>query len=249
MLIVLLFTCLVFYKPYVSVALAEDASFVEKLTPLETIDVEGNSYLSDRKIIEVSGLESGMSMLAVDSSRVLKKLRSHAWISSVELSKYYFSKKILLSVQEEVPWIVLDYGPSEPSWLVARSGVLLQPTAEIRDNNLQYLLSSLPRLLNQGPQRMNEQQFSWVLRVLGIIDNLGGFPFAISSISFIKGGLELQPENRKLARTGRVLISVENEESILDALKRYSQVRDRLQAEGKVVSVLDLRFSDRVVAK
>jgi hypothetical protein len=32
-------------------------------------------------------------------------------------------------------------------------------------------------------------------------------------------------------------------------LRRYSQVRDRLQAEGRVVSVLDLRFADRVIAK
>ena len=142
MLIIWVFVCTAFYKPCLSVAFAEDKSFVEKLTPLETIDVEGNSYLSDRKVVEVAGLESGMSMLAVDSNRVLKKLRSHAWISSAQLKKYYFSKKIMLSVQEEVPWIVLDYGPSKPSWVVARSGILLQPTAEIRDNNLQYLLSS-----------------------------------------------------------------------------------------------------------
>jgi len=232
-------------------ALAEDKSFVEKITLVEKIEVEGNSYISDDKVQKIAGIETGMSLLAVDAKRVIRKLEAHAWVGSAELKKNYISKNILLRIEEEVPWLVLDYGGSRSSWVVSRRGKMLQPTEEIRDNNLQYLISSLPRLLKEeeGEGDILEEKFSWVLRVLSKIDSGGGFPFSVSRIRVIEGGLELEPEDRGVARAARVLIAVHNEESIRDALTRYSQVRDSLVKEDRVVAVLDLRFEDRVVAK
>jgi cell division protein FtsQ len=73
--------------------------FQSPLSNIQHIEVKGNKYVSDKEIIELSGLTNRTSFWKVKDEIVEKKISSHPEIASVQLQKH-FPNKVILSVKE-----------------------------------------------------------------------------------------------------------------------------------------------------
>jgi len=76
---------------------------------LERVVVSGVEDRVKRELLELSGLRSDMTLLAVNVRELRERLESHPWVRSVEVKKQYPHTLSVRAVREE-PWAVVSVG-------------------------------------------------------------------------------------------------------------------------------------------
>lgn len=104
---------------------------------LEHIRVEGNQEADAEKLIQLSGLEPGMNIFAVNSSRVAHYLQIDPHIQKAKVSKSYPST-IVLKVEERSPVVILPTG--QGFVYVAADGVVVYRRRNVSTLHLPILV-------------------------------------------------------------------------------------------------------------
>jgi cell division protein FtsQ len=129
--------------------------------------VTGNRRLSATEVLEHAQIKMGTNILAVNLSRVRKRLLTHPWIAEAAIRRE-IPDKIRISVQEHVPVAVVELGPkylmsdkgflfkkkdrSDPDHLLLIRG-LRYSDIKIAGNNKQYRFKGNGRPAAVGTKR------------------------------------------------------------------------------------------------
>lgn len=78
---------------------------------INTIEVEGNSKLSDEKVISISSIELYTNIFNFSKTKVQSKLKENSYIESVEISRKLPST-VVITIEERVPTYMLQFADS-----------------------------------------------------------------------------------------------------------------------------------------
>ncbi|WP_044893853.1 cell division protein FtsQ/DivIB [Bacillus alveayuensis] len=96
--------------------------FQSPLSNIKYLEVEGNKYVSDKEILELSGLTTRTSFWKIKDEVVKKQISSHPEIASVQLQKHFPNKVILVIKERKRVAYILDKQKFLP---VLENGVVL----------------------------------------------------------------------------------------------------------------------------
>jgi cell division protein FtsQ len=137
---------------------------------LERVEITGVENKVKRELLEISGLRSDMTLLAVDLRKLEQKLERHPWVRAVKAEKQYPHSLRITAVREE-PWAVVSTGglfymnrsgnvfkevePAEPVDFPVITGEF--DDEEQRERNLELAAYVLGVLERQGKEWMKEE--------------------------------------------------------------------------------------------
>ena len=123
--------------------------------PVKNIEVEGNSYLSDNAIIELSGVEMTDSFHRILSGNLRENISKEATIINVNIKKKLLSRKIIITIVEDK---IILFNSNDQKLLTKDNSI---------DYDKKYDLGSTPVLLNFTPDNI----LSLLTEELSLIDN------------------------------------------------------------------------------
>lgn len=85
--------------------------FSSSLFNISTILVEGNSKLSDEKVISISSIELHTNMFALNKSQIKSKLKENSYIENVKISRKLPST-LVINIDERIPTYMLQFADS-----------------------------------------------------------------------------------------------------------------------------------------
>jgi cell division protein FtsQ len=137
---------------------------------LERVEISGVENKIKRELLEMSGLRSDMTLLAVDLRKLEQNLERHPWVESIEVKKRYPHSLEIRAVREE-PWAVVSTGglfymnrsgevfkevePAEPLDFPVITGEF--DDEERRGRNLELAVHVLRVLERRGKEWMREE--------------------------------------------------------------------------------------------
>lgn len=215
---------------------------------LQEVNVSGVNHTPHEDLYKLIPAKPYPYVWSVPAGRLQKKLDHLPWIASSKVEKSYFPPALTIEIEEEEPLLVVDIG--NHSWLVSRSGVLLQPLEVIEDGDLVVEASSLPRLTGLGLRKgkSEDEVFRDVIRLISEIDAFGGVPFVVEQYEVIEGdGVKIIPSDE--LNIPSVLIASADASDTEEKVKALGKVFADLRHRGEKALSLDLRFSGQVVVK
>lgn len=78
---------------------------------INTIEVEGNSKLSDEKVISISSIELYTNIFNFSKSKIQSKLKENSYIETAEISRKLPST-VVITIKERVPTYMLQFADS-----------------------------------------------------------------------------------------------------------------------------------------
>ena len=137
---------------------------------LERVEISGVENSIKRELLDISGLRSDMTLLAVDLRKLEQNLERHPWVKSVKAEKRYPHALRIEAVREE-PWAVVSTGglfymnrngdvfkevePAEPVDFPVITGEF--DDEEQRDRNLKLAAHVLRVLERRGEDWMKKE--------------------------------------------------------------------------------------------
>ncbi|OVE79909.1 hypothetical protein BVY02_01915 [bacterium J17] len=221
---------------------------------LKSVELRGNYRLNESEVLastEYLGQPFLWKLLGYNTRESLGK---NPWIEDVKVTWSVFPTRVVLAIKEAEPWLVAAYRKN--TWLISRSGRLLQPLDSLRDGDLVVDSSELPRLDGlDEPSSSHISDLSEVnqrlISALGIIklfDLAGGYPFEVERFTYLEGGgLELSPV--EIDKYPQLLVSKQSFQGAKKLLERAEAVFADLKDKGLVASVVDLRFRDQAIVR
>ncbi len=114
---------------------------------IRTIDVTGNSMVSDTDIIATSGLSVGNNLLRAPVRAAVEQLELNPWVKDVSLKKL-LPQRLLIEVTERVPMVLVSTGTKNS--ILDREGFVI--TEEITTNDATLLDVTLDSGVTQDLQ-------------------------------------------------------------------------------------------------
>jgi len=232
--------------------LARSSAAVERVLRVSNSDIEGNYYVSEREILALSGLDRRPWLWEFFGSAALENLKSQPWIADVRLDLSIYPASATLTIEESVPWLVAEF--QRESWLVARSGRLLQPLATIKDADIVMQAAHLSRLDGideqvdlRSPTRSN-RRLNQALEIVKKFEIAGKLPFTVERYTLVEfGGIKVMPAEWESFPP--ILISRFTFEEASRAQANLLRVLTDLRYRGESSAILDLRFRNQVVVR
>lgn len=112
--------------------------FISKL-PIKNIYIIGNNIVSDKEIIDISGISDYPSFISISSRKTEKKLKENIYIKNVEIKKkslgklyiYVNEKKILCTYENKL--VLEDSNIIENTHNITSYPILLSDISDIKD--------------------------------------------------------------------------------------------------------------------
>ncbi len=210
---------------------------------LKSVRVEGAELLDPRYVVELSGLELGMPMIAIDERAVVRNVLTDPFVARVEVLPEG-ADSLLLSIEERRPVARLVRG--DHGYLIASDGMLLLPES-LPPARRSAVTSGLPYLVGvrrlehrDGHEAVPAEVRDALRRWLPVLahSRLGGFE-TISvgpwgTVCLMHGNVEFILADVSAFRRHEAYID--------EVLKRCRAVR------GESPAYVDLRCDDMVVA-
>lgn len=202
---------------------------------LEEVRITGVDEKIKRDLIELSDLDSEMSLLTLDLEGIKRKMEGHPWVRRVELEKS-FPNLLLVRVEKEVPYaiVVLD-----KLYYINRWGVPFKELEYSDDKDFPVITGISPKSMDRGRymklaagilSSFESEKGAWSLEDLSELHFENDEKVALYSISMplvLKMGCnEVDIKKRELGR-------------ILGHLKKTGRI--------DMVKTIDLNYSDGAV--
>lgn len=99
-----------------------------------TISIQGNENISEKKIIALSGIEIGSSLLLHDPEIIKNRLTKHDWIENAEVSRH-FPSTIAIKIWTNKPLALINLAQNQESRLhyVDSNGAVFSPASGYED--------------------------------------------------------------------------------------------------------------------
>lgn len=217
--------------------------------------IKGLDLVSQEKLLESVGLIEGMEINPSRYKLLFQHLQSFPWIEEYSVESSIFPKRIQITVKEAKPKFVIEY--EGQSWLMSEKGVLLESLKTITNPELIMLSSSLPRLYDDDPHQLGQdqttlksttQRIKTALTMLEYLELVGGLPFTYSAISIMSFG-ELAFEVSGDYPAKRVYLLARD---IGEARSKKGQLEamiSDLQKRSETSEVIDLRFEGQAIVR
>lgn len=237
---------------------------LRKSVAIGDVEIVGNYRLSNKRVFDLIGNAIPKDLFKVSpgdlallpgseaDGPITKALKQSPWCESSKISLSLFPHKLTITIREAEPWLVAELRGA--SWLVSRTGNLLEPLSALSDPELVLEASQLPRLsgLSSGSSHSGwteeADNFSRAAHLVSLIELGGGAPFNVESFVYHSdGALELQADvGSGLPRVLFEAVSLEESEEKLRGLRA---VLNDTKRRGELPSELDLRFSKRIISR
>lgn len=212
--------------------------------------VRGNYRVSDDEILRRAALNDAPWMWQTSREEIERRVKENPWIESVSLEKSFFPLTLTVDVVEAEPWIIAEY--DHRSWIVSRSGNLVQTLAAITDSDLILETTELPRLDGLQPQPLSgslssaNARFLFAVRSIKLLRSAGDLPFEVGRYRLLPaGGLVIHPADD--ATLPQIVLLVQTLDDAETALGRLKAVLADLSKRGERPRRIDLRFDRQVV--
>ena len=225
------------------------------LMRIGTVEVRGNYRLQREHLLELAGLSGAQLPWAWELSprEIQQRLLQNSWIEAVQVRSNILPYSLRLEVVEAEPWMIAEY--EKHSWLVSRSGNLLQPLSTLQGADLILETTELPRLDGLDAQGDVESylasanaRFIYAVKLLKLLSSAGELPFAVERYTLLpNGGMLLQPTQSSGAPKVAVALN-----SFSDAERVHANLKlvlADLQKRGERASRIDLRFKHQAVVE
>lgn len=237
--------------PYLAQFEANYAQFADDLLRYGEIEIVGNKRLTREQVLEAAGA-SGKGFWEAVPEKLEQQLENTPWIESARVSVAVYPIRVRVEVQETEPWIVAHY--EGRSWLVSRSGKLIQTLDGLASGALIVESSSLPRLTGMDFQPKEKSllsspnaRFVYAVRLLHLLEDKRILPFQLELATLTaEGDLLLLPLDT--SRFPEVLLSAEALEQG-DTARELRLVLADSRARGERVKRVDLRFADQAIVR
>ena len=245
--------------------LKEAKNIFDNLFVISLDKIVGNNVLQQEEIIKLGSLENNYSLFDYLTSDLKVKLQSSSWIDEVSFQLAVLPVRLSVSVKEAQPWLIAEY--KNNSWLVSKSGQLIQTIDKLKNKELAKQIVGLPRLYGLEIDseltslKSENLRFSHAIQLLQLVQESGGFPFGIDKYRFLNdGAIEATPveigkyplvvfnSDRPLDRQGEGLSDLAIRRSKLG--RQFSQLANvvaDLEKRQEVARKVDLRFNNQVV--
>lgn len=117
---------------------------------VQNVYIEGNNYIVDQKIIDISGLNNYPKVITINRKKIKDNLLKNEYINDVSIKYNNFGREIHIKVEENVPIIYYQYDET----------YILSDGSYVKDKY------SLPILINQTPDNILKS----LVKKLSLID-------------------------------------------------------------------------------
>ncbi len=228
---------------------------VTNLARIGSVEVRGNYRLQRAHVLELAGLAGERPLWAWELTprEIQQRLLQNSWIESVQVQSTILPYSLKLQIVEAEPWMIAEY--EKHSWLVSRSGALLQPLSSLQGADLILETTELPRLDGLDAQGEVDSylasanaRFIYAVKLIKLLLSAGELPFAVERYTLLpNGGMLLQPAAESgFPKVAVALNSFSEAERVHTNLKL---VLADLQKRGERASRIDLRFKHQAVVE
>lgn len=225
----------------------------EYLFRVQNIELIGNVRVSQGRIFKLLQLEPFPWVWQVSKQELISRLTRNPWIETAKVQLSHFPNTLKISIVEAQPWMVAELGGN--SWLISRSGALLQALGTLEDSDLVVEMSKLPRVIGLGSGdlasvtgSLANERFINLVTVLKFIDAAGGFPFEVESYApQIDGSALVFPLNSR--QVPKVVVAPKTFSEAEENLRELRLVINDLQRRSEPVAEIDLRYHKQAVVR
>ncbi|MEM8798284.1 MAG: cell division protein FtsQ/DivIB [Pseudomonadota bacterium] len=192
---------------------------------VESVAISGHRQLSERELLDILGLEPGLSLLTFDVASAHRTLLREPWIKSASVRKVY-PKKLMIEVAEREPFAIWQRGHIVS--VIDRTGLVLDHYDETQHSNL-------PILVGHGAQK-NGAAFLALLRAHPELN------------ARVRASLYRSERRWDLMLDNGVTVKLP-ERDVSTALAQLADYDQRHALFSKDVERIDMRLSDRLVLR
>lgn len=200
---------------------------------LEEVRISGVDESIKRELIEITDLDSELSLLTINLNGLKKKMESHPWVRKVELEKS-FPDLLIVRVEKEVPYaiVVLD-----KLYYINRWGVPFKELEYNDDKDFPFINGISPG------NNDREYYMKLAARILSVFESEKG-AWSIENISEIYFG---EGETVSLYSTSMPLVLKMGYDGLAMKKKKLRSILDDLKGRIHMVKAIDLNYSKQAV--
>ncbi|MEO1066744.1 MAG: cell division protein FtsQ/DivIB [Pseudomonadota bacterium] len=192
---------------------------------VKAVTISGHTYMREQDILDVLGLEPGLSLVTFDVAAAHRTLLREPWVAFASVRKIY-PGKLKIDLTERVPFALWQRG-SRVS-VVDRQGEALADYDET-------LFASLPLLVGHGAQRKGE----------AFLATLAQFPMVKARV---RASLLRFDRRWDLLLDNDITVKLP-EDDVDEALSRLVALDEENDLLSKDIVSVDMRLGDRVVMR
>ena len=230
----------------------------ENLVGAPQLSFEGDYQVSKAELRESVQRVTDRGLLAFSPELIKQGVEGLAWVDEARVSLGLFPTRVHVALQESVPWLVAEL--ESGSWLVSSARNLIEPLAEIRDPQLIFEVSSLPRIeglsvIGDGEIESGEpdtfltstnSRLEYVLDSVYLLEMAEALPFPIELYKLLSdGSLRLRPHGAE----ADLLLKINSLKDATRVKKRLKLVLKDLEVRDEKPRELDLRFENQVIIR
>ncbi|MCB0324855.1 MAG: FtsQ-type POTRA domain-containing protein [Bdellovibrionales bacterium] len=220
---------------------------------VSSVRIEGNYRVPDRVILRSADLLIPPSVFEADLQGRREQLLRMPWIAEATIETDIFPNRILLTVKEKEPWLVAEY--EGHSWLVDRSGTLIETLTAPINAELVLEMSELPRLGGldakenvQSFLRSPNARFEYAIETLRLLELAGGLPFAVERYELLPQGA-IRVSALDLRGAPEILLAPTDLDSAQTAIRQLGAVLSDLTQRNEQAREIDLRYQGQAVVR
>ncbi len=199
---------------------------------LQSIDVQGEHYLSKKRVVELSGLRQGMLIFEIRFSDVVERMREEEPILKNVRILQLAPNRLQIRVQEREARYWLKAG--DRLIAMADDGVFLPLTEDFQPPRIEIELTGS----EEASHRLEPQRLRLLKAWVGQLEHSVLVDYSRLKF-FSDGSTELIWADVRLL--------VENQESFHRHAEKIRPFLKKMKQDGQVVQYIDLRFDNMVV--
>ena len=202
---------------------------------LEEVRISGVDEKIKKELIEISGLDSELSLLTINLKSLKQKMESHPWVRKVELEKS-FPDLLLVHAEKEIPYAIVAL---DKLYYINRWG---EPFKELEYSDDK----DFPVITGISPESDEKKQYMKIAAgILSVFESeKGAWSIEdLSEIHFEKG------EKVSLYSTSMPLVLKMGYDELAYKKKELRKILSHLRESGRInmVKAIDLDYSDVAV--
>lgn len=221
----------------------------DNLLRLSRVELKGTYRVDKQEMLSYLGLSPTASLFSTVLPNLGARLAQHPWVEKFKIDYRLYPLALEISIEEREPWLIAEY--EKHSWLVSTEGHLIQPLDSLKNKELIFETTELPRLDGLDPLVGKDSflnsanaRFNYARQQLRFLQ-ASSLPFSVERYTLLPNGeMRLSPAERNNLEV--ILLCQDYEEAKLLSARLKSVLAD-LDSRGEKARRIDLRFKNQVV--
>lgn len=199
------------------------------------ISVDGNNYLTEVQVKELSQIKEGMNIFGLKNKEIVKRIKSNCWVEEVEIQRK-LPTYVTIKIKERTPLVTV---PSQDRFInLDRQGVVLSNDVFCRDNLPLVTGLNLKSTVAPG-HRIESPEVLQVLAGLNMLDN--------NTLAKISEVNLQQKDNLLIYMIDGMEIRLGNFNDLVKKINLLIPILGDSQIKNTSIEYIDMRFSKPVI--